>query len=171
MTTRCRGGSQLSATRKAIVPDPVPDLPRVTLIHDASGAAVQGHPAWVVSVAVISKDTDMHGVNSIGVTEYSQPDTSPDCTTSNVRPPTAIPPVRAAMSRFLSTANVTVPFPVPSAPEISLTQAAPLVPTQAQSPGAMTAKLPVSLPSSKEALAGEMSTVHSVKPSSRTGMA
>ena len=72
MTTPCRGASQLSDTLKLITPEPLPDRPPVTVIQDAPALAVQLHPCGVVIVAVRLEGTDMQGVNSRGVTEYSQ---------------------------------------------------------------------------------------------------
>ena len=104
MTTPCRGASQLSETLTLIVPDPRPDWAPSKEIHDASGLAVQEQPCWVVTVVVRVFGTDMHGVSSIGATEYSQTVTggSPACVTVNVRAPTAIAAVRSVTSRFLS---------------------------------------------------------------------
>ena len=96
-TTLCRGASQLSDTRNLTTPGPVPTAPRSVLIHDASGSAVHVHPGCVAMVAVIVYDTDIHGVNSTGVTEYSQTGAggvSPACVIVNVRLPTVMVPVR-----------------------------------------------------------------------------
>jgi hypothetical protein len=73
------------------------------VIQDASGFAVQVQPCWVVIAVVKLYDTDMHGLNSTGATEYSQLAVSPVCLTVNVRSPTVIVPVRLVTCRFLST--------------------------------------------------------------------
>ena len=62
----------MSDTVKLTMPGPLPDCPPVTVIHEAPGVAVQVHPCCVVTVAVRLYGTDMHGLNSMGVTEYSQ---------------------------------------------------------------------------------------------------
>ena len=106
MTTSCRGASQLSATVKVMTLDPLPDCPPVTVIHGAPGVAVQVQPCAVVIVALRLNGTDMHGLNTTGVTEYSQTTgagVSPDWLTVNGRSPTSIVPVRGLTSLFLST--------------------------------------------------------------------
>src|SRR4026209_1688148 len=106
-TTLCRGASQLSDTRNDTTPAPDPDCPAATVIHDASGSAVHAQPAVVVMVALMVYDADIHGVNSTGVTEYSQTGAGPvsaACVIVNVRLPTVMVPVRSVIALFLSMA-------------------------------------------------------------------
>ena len=73
-------------------------------------------------VAVMVYDTDMHGVNSTGVTEYSQTGAggvSAACVIANVRLPTVMVPLRSVSSLFLSTEYPTVPLPVPVLPDVT----------------------------------------------------
>ena len=177
MTMPCRGASQLSDTWKVITPVPVPDSPPVMVIHDAFGLAVQVHPDCVVIVAVRLPGTDMHGLNSTGVTEYSHATggggggggcDSPDCVTVNDRSPTAIVLVREDVSLLRSTEYETVPFPLPGLPDVTRNHVTALVAAHSQPPGALTAKLPVASPLLNDALGGEMSIVQGTTPSSRT---
>jgi len=141
------------------------------VIHDAFGLAVHVHPCCVVIVAVNVAGTDMHGLNSTGVTEYSHVTgvgDSPDCVTVNDRSPTAMEPVRDAASLFRSTEYDTVPFPVPGLPDVTPSQMAPLVADHWQPAGVLTVKLPAALLLLKDALLGEMSIVQGTTPSSRT---
>jgi hypothetical protein len=82
----------------------------------------------------------MHGLRSIGVTEYRHADTSPPCRTLNVLFATAIVVLRSAISVFRATVYDTVPLPLPS-PEFTTTQAAALTAVQAHSGGALTANV------------------------------
>ena len=177
MTMPCRGASQLSDTWKVITPVPVPDSPPVMVIHDAFGLAVQVHPDCVVIVAVRLPGTDMHGLNSTGVTEYSHATggggggggcDSPDCVTVNDRSPTAIVLVRDDVSLLRSTAYETVPFPLPGLPDVTRNHVTALVAAHSQPPGALTAKLAVASSLLNDALGGEMSIVQGTTPSSRT---
>ena len=144
------------------------------VIHGAFGLAVQVHPDCVVIVAIRLPGTDMHGLNSTGVTEYSHATggggggcASPDCVTVNDRSPTVIVLVREDASLFRSTEYDTVPFPVPGLPDVTLSQAAPLVVDHWQPAGVLTVKLPVALSLLKDALLGEMSIVQGSAPASR----
>jgi hypothetical protein len=161
----------LSETRNAITPVPLPDSPPVMVIHDVFGLAVHVHPGCVVIVAVRLPGTDMHGLNSTGVTEYSHvtgAGDSPVCVTVNDRSPTAIVPVRDAVSLFRSTAYETVPFPLPGLPDVTRNHVTALVAAHSQPPEALTPKLPVASPLLNDALGGEMSIVQGTTPSSRT---
>jgi hypothetical protein len=82
---------------------------------------------------------------------------SPACLTVNIRSATVILALRSAMSRFRATAYETLLLPEPWLAEVITSQDALLVAAQMQSPGALTANVPVpaSLPNS--ALPGERS--------------
>jgi hypothetical protein len=160
----------LSDTLKLTVPDPLPLRPPVTVIHDAPELAVHVHPAWVVTVAVRLLGADIQGENWIGATEYSQASgaVSPDCSTVNVRLPTAMVPVRDRVSRFRSIEYSTVPLPEPGLPDVTSIQGTALVADHAQCAGPVTLNFPLSLPSSNDALAGEISTAQAPSPSCTT---
>lgn len=105
MTTPWRGASQLSDTLKLTTPGPLPDSPPVMVMHGTPEFAVHVHPAWVEIVAVRLNGADMHGLKSMRATEYSHSGggaVSPDCSTVNVRLPTAMLPVRDVVSPFRS---------------------------------------------------------------------
>jgi hypothetical protein len=122
-----------------IAPEPLPDEPLGTLSHDASGSAVHGQLACVVTDAITLLPV-MHGLKSIGVTEYRHAETSPPCRTLNTLSATAIVVLRSAISVFRATVYDTVPLPLPW-PAFTTTQDAPLTAVQAQSGGALTANV------------------------------
>ena len=143
----------------------------VSAIHDASGSAVHVQPACVVMVAVMVYETDIHGVNSTGVTEYSQTGAggeSAACVIVNVRLPTVMVPVRPVSSLFLSIEYPTSPLPVPVLPDVTAIHAVVLTADHWHWSPALTANVPVALSLPNEAFAGEMSIVQGAWPSSLT---
>jgi hypothetical protein len=104
-------------------------------------------------------DTDMHGVNSTGITEYSQtgPGGSPACVIVNERLPTVIEPVRTVSSLFLSTEYPTVPLPVPVPLDVTAIHPVVLTADHWHWSPVLTANVPVALSFPNDAFAGEMS--------------
>src|SRR4029453_863114 len=133
--------------------DPVPDVPLGTLNHEASGTAVHGQLACVVSVAV-TLPAGMHGLNSTGPTEYWHAARFPPCRMVNLRSATAIWATRSLVSPFAATVYDTVPLPVPCAPVVTISHDSALTAVQAHSAGALTVNVraPPSFP--KDELSG-----------------
>ncbi len=162
----------MSDTWNETTPGPDPDRLEANAIHDASGSAVHVQPACVVMVAVIVYDADIHGVNSTGMTEYSQANgdggTSPAWVIVNVRLPTVMVPVRSVIVLFRSTDYPTEPLPVAVLPDVTPIHDVVLAADHWQWSPALTVNVPVALSLLNEAFAGEMSIVQDACPSSLT---
>ena len=78
------------------------------------------------------------------------------CVTVNVWPPAVIVPVRDVVAEFGATLNVTVPFPDPLAPPVTVIQPTPLAAVHAQPLPLVTVNEPVPPPATTDSETGEM---------------
>ena len=117
------------------VPLPEPEAPPVMLSHAALLEAVHPHPAVVVTAVVEAPPAEV-SVREVGETPNVQ--LTPFCVTVTVCPATVSVPVRSAADVFATTLKATVPFPLPLAPPLIVSQAALLAAVQAQPVAAVT---------------------------------
>jgi hypothetical protein len=127
------------ATVKLAVPPPEPVAP-VTVIHVALLTAVQVQPAVVVTVAEpLSPAAETDWLE--GEIENAHP--AGPCVTVNVCPPTVSVPLRGVALALAVALNPTVPFPLPLAPLVTVSQDVSLLtPVHAHPAGAVTAVEP-----------------------------
>ena len=85
---------------------------------------------------------------------------APAWVTVKVCPPAVIVAVREAVLVFVATENATVPFPLPLAPEVTVTHAAELVAVHGHPDEAVTEKLPVPPLAATDWLVGDNVYVH-----------
>jgi hypothetical protein len=133
-----RAGPLVAAAVKLTLPLPLPPAPEVTVIQDALLAAVQAQPAPAETATVVSPP-DAGTVRVSGEIAYVQPW---PCTTVTVRPAMASVPDRDGPV-VEATVNVTVPDPLPLAPDAIAIHDALLVAFHVQPAPAVTATLPL----------------------------
>ncbi len=114
---------------------PEPEAPPVMLSHAALLAAVHEHPAALVTAVVEAPPAEV-SVREVGETPKVQ--LTPFCVTVTVCPATVSVPVRSAVDVFAVALKVTVPFPLPLAPLLMVSQAALLAAVQAHPLAAVT---------------------------------
>jgi hypothetical protein len=141
---------------KLTVPFPVPDAPRVIVSQSAFEAAIQLHAAPAVTATLptappAGMDTlagAMANVHGAAV-----------CVTVNVFPPIVNVPVRAA-PLLAATLNVTLPFPEPEPPAVTVIQGTFDAAVHAHALPAVTVTVPVPPAGAVASLAGLMAYVH-----------
>ena len=87
-------------------------------------------------------------------------DEAPACATVNVLPAIVSVPVRDVVAVFAAMLNVTLPFPVPAAPALTVIHVSLLTAVHAHPVGAVTVVLPVPPPAPMDWLVGEIVSVH-----------
>ena len=115
--------------------------------------AVQVHPT-VVTVDTVALPPVEATEMSAGVTVKLH--AIPDWVTVNGRPAMVMVPVRSEVVAFERTVTTTVPFPVPEAPDATISQVAPLAAVQGQELSVVTAIVTVSPEALEVRVAGEM---------------
>ena len=110
-----------------MVPLPLPLAPLVIVIQAAVVVAVQLQP-WVVVTWTSTLPPCWSNVCEVGLIEYVH---AVACVTVNVLPAIVSVPVRSA-PELAATENVTVPLPLPLAPDAIVIHVAPLVAVHAQ---------------------------------------
>ena len=125
----------LVAALNVTVPFPLPLAPPVTVSQAALLVAVHAHPVPLVTAVVNAPPAEV-SVRDVGETVKVQP--APLCVTVTVLPATVSVPTRWAVDVFAVALKVTVPFPLPLAPPVTLSQAALLVAVQAHPGPAVT---------------------------------
>jgi hypothetical protein len=113
-----RAAAALAATLKTTTPFPVPDDPAVTVIHGAFDTAVQAQPAPAVTFVRASPPP---AATSMVAGDSEKPHGAAACVTVKVWAAIVAVPVRAA-PELAATFSVTVPVPVPVAPEATVIQ-------------------------------------------------
>jgi len=117
-------------------PLPVPAVPDVTVSHAALLLAVHAQAAVVVT-ATVPVPAVAGAVWVVGEIEYAQAGGVAEpaaCETANVRFAIEIVPVRAAPV-FAPTEKLTVPFPLPVEPDVTVIHGALLSTVQSQTVG------------------------------------
>jgi hypothetical protein len=130
----------LAAVEKLTVPLPAPVAPAVTVIQLSLLTAVQLQPVGAVTAVLPvappeATDCDVGEIVSVHVI--------PACVTVNVLPAIVSVPVRDDVELFAAVEKLTVPFPEPVAPEVTVIQPTLLAAVQLHAAGAVTAVLPV----------------------------
>ncbi len=125
----------LAVALKVTVPLPLPLAPPVTASQAALLVAVHAHSVPLVTAVVDAPPAEVI-VRDVGETVLVQP--VPLCVTVTVWPATVSVPTRWAVDVLAVAVKVTVPFPVPLAPPVTLSQAALLVAAQAHPEPAVT---------------------------------
>jgi hypothetical protein len=125
----------LAATLKPTDPLPVPLAPAVIVIHGVVVVAVQAQLAGVVTATGVPAPAVAGTDWLVGAIVYEHEGggggAGAACETVKVCPAMVIVPVRAP-PEFAATLNSTVPFPLPLAPDVTVTQEALLVAVHAQ---------------------------------------
>lgn len=119
-------------------PWPAPDPDPATVIHETALVAVQAHPSAVVTVMVPDSPAPT-AMRVIGVMEYEH--AAPSWLTRKPWPATVTVAVRGVVPLFAATLKVTVPFPDPLEPPVTVTHGAPLTAVQVHPAGAVTVTL------------------------------
>jgi hypothetical protein len=117
------------ATVNPTVPLPVPDAAVVIVSHASFAVAVQLHDDAEAVTATDPEPPVSSTRCPVGEIEKVHGGGGADWDTVNVWPPMVSVPVRAAPV-FAAMVNVTVPFPVPDAPPVTVSQAALAVAVQ-----------------------------------------
>ncbi len=125
-----------AATWMVTVPGPVRFAPFVTVIQENDVVAVQVQPAAVVTVTVTVPPSSSK-FREFGLIEYEQPLA---CVTVKTLLAIVSVPVRAG-PLLVATLNLTVPLPVPLAPDVMVTHGAELTAVQAHPAGIVTETL------------------------------
>jgi hypothetical protein len=112
---------ELAATEYATVPLPVPVLPEVIVIQAAFELAVHGQPEDVMTATLLA-ELPATTVTSVGEAEKVQG--PPAWFTVIVTPATVRVPVRGDVLVLAATVYVTVPLPLPAAPELIVSHGA-----------------------------------------------
>ncbi len=120
---------------KVTVPLPLPLAPPLIVSQAALLVAAQAQPVAAVT-AVVDEPAAEVSVRDVGDTPNVQ--LMPLCVTVTVCPATVSVPTRWAVDVFAVALKVTVPFPLPLAPPVTLSQAALLVAVQAHPGPAVT---------------------------------
>jgi hypothetical protein len=130
----------LAAMLKNTVPLPLPLAPAVIVSQAALLAAVQAHPAGIVTAnePLLPSATALSETGAIVAVQLT-----PACVTVKVWPAIVIVPVRDVVAVVAATLNVTVPAPLPLAPPVMVIHAALLTAVHAHPIVAVTAALPV----------------------------
>ena len=128
-----------AAIEKATVPLPLPLAPDVMLSQEALLVAVQVQPVVVVTLALLDPAVAA-GFNEVGDTVNVQ--ATPACVTVTVWPATVSVPVRGDVAVLAAMAKPTVPFPLPLAPDVMLSQEALLVAVHVHPVAVVTLLLP-----------------------------
>jgi len=129
-----------AATLKPTVPLPDPVAPLVRVIHEALLAAVHGQPVAIVTLLLpVPPDAE----NDWPVGEIDAEQDAASCVTVNVAPAIVNVPVRIEATVLAATSNLTVPFPDPLAPLVTVIHAALLAAVQLQPLATLTALLPL----------------------------
>ena len=131
--------AELAAIEKATAPLPLPLAPDVMVSHGLLLVAVHVQPPAVVTVVLLTL-AGAPGVSVAGDTAKVQG--TPAWVTVTVWPATVSVPVRAAVPVFAAIEKVTLPFPLPLAPDVIVSQASLLVAVQLQ-PAAVVTLLPL----------------------------
>ena len=109
----------MAAALNVTVALPVPLALLVRVSQAALLVAVQAQPEPAVS-AVVEEPPAAAIVLDVG--EIVNVHDEPDCVTVTVRPATVSVPVRWAVEVLVAALNVTVPFPLPLAPPVTVSQ-------------------------------------------------
>jgi hypothetical protein len=131
---------------------PLPLAPAVIVTHAAPLDAVQEQPAGAVTATVAelpSASTD----TPVGANQKEQ--STADCVTVSVWPPMVSVPVLEVPPVFVATLKVTLPLPVPLAPEVMVIHDTELDAVQLQPGPAVTDALCDEPPADSERLVGE----------------
>ncbi len=146
---------------KATVPLPLPLAPLVTVSQDVLLlTAVHEHPVSVV--------TDVEPVPPPATTDWLAGEIAyvhgvPACVTVNVWPATVSVPLRGVVLGLAAALNATVPFPLPLAPLVTVSQDVLLLTPVHEHPAAVVTLVePVPPPATTDWLAGEIAYVHGV---------
>lgn len=150
-----RAGPVFGSTWNCTAPLPVPLPPLCTRSHGALAAAVHAHASAIATLTAGALPADGTTIVS-GLTVASQP---ASCTIVKVWPATAMVPVRPG-PLFAATANCTVPFPDPFAPDVMLIHDALGDAVHAQPAPPVTAKDPVAPAAGAVELEGAIPIVH-----------
>jgi hypothetical protein len=121
------GPTALDATLKLTVPLPLPLAPDAIVIHVALLVAVHAQPPAVETATGVPAPPAIGKDWLLGLMEVEQ---FADCVTVNVCPAMVSVPVRAAPV-LAAMAKLTVPLPVPLAPDVIVIHAALLAAVQA----------------------------------------
>ena len=126
----------LGATVKLTEPVPEPVAPAVTVIQVTPLTAVQEQP--VVVVTVVDSSAPAAATDRLdGEIEYEHPAGS--CVTLNACPAIVNVPLRCDAPVLAAALKATVPFPLPLAPLVTVSQPVSLlIAVQVQPPGAVT---------------------------------
>ena len=119
----------LAAMAKPTVPFPLPLAPDVMLSQEALLVAVHVHPVAAVTLLLLELAL-APGLSDVGETVYVQ--ATPACVTVTVWPATVSVPVRGEVAVLAAMAKATVPFPLPLAPDVIVSQESLLVAVQVQ---------------------------------------
>ena len=130
-----------SSTPNATEPFPLPLLPEVTVTHPAPLLAVQEQPL-PADTATVPLPPDAALEKLVELIEYAHETGAAACVTLNVWPAMVMVPERAPPA-LAATLYVTGPFPLPLAPEVTVTHPALLLAVQAHPVPADTATVPV----------------------------
>ena len=121
----------LAAIANATVPFPLPLAPEVIVSQESLLAAVHVHPAAVVTLALL-KLAAAAGLSEVGETVNVQGTGAAAWVTVTVCPAMVNVPVRGDVAVLAAMANTTVPFPLPLAPEVMVSQESLLVAVHVQ---------------------------------------
>ena len=146
-----------AATLKAAVPFPDPVAPLVIVIHAALLVAVHAQPVAALTVLL---PVPPAAVNAWPVGAIDGEQDAAAWVTVNVAPAMVSVPVRIEAAVFSATLNVTVPFPDPLFPLVTVIQGALLAAVQLQAVAAVTLLLPPAAAAVKDCVVGEIEGEH-----------
>jgi hypothetical protein len=129
-----------AAIEKLTVPLPVPLAPAVTVSHAVLLIAAQVQPAVVVTAVLLEPALDAV-LSDVGDTPKVHGAGAAAWVTVTVWPATVSVPVRGEVAGFAAIEKFTAPFPLPLAPEVTVSHAALLVAVQVQPAAVVTAVL------------------------------
>jgi hypothetical protein len=135
-------GAAFGVTENETLPVPTPELPDVTVIHDAFASAVHEQPAGAVTVvplvppaaaseALVAERANVHAGGGGGAV-------APASETEKVSPAIVIVPLREEVPGFACTVKPTAPLPLPAPPDVTVIHEAFDCALQAHPAGATT---------------------------------
>ena len=127
-----------AAALKVTVPLPDPDDPPETVSQESLLVADQLQPAGAVTPTLVDSPPT---AKAFEPGEMVSLQATPTCVALKVLPATVTVPVRAVLPGFAVALNITVPFPEPEVPAMTVIHPELLTADQLQPPGAVTATL------------------------------
>jgi hypothetical protein len=144
----------LAATTTVTLPEPVRFDPLLTVNQVAFREADQPQPLPVVTLTVIDSPAD-GDVREVGAIVYVQSGSAAACVTVNEWPAIVSVALREVVAALAVALNVTAAVPVPSVPDVMVSQPAGLLALHSQPSAAVTVTEPPDAGAGSDALAAE----------------